>query len=90
MSRKLINIETATIHKITRQHGDAKPYEVIQVLDEEGEERYLFPPVLAVAEVKSILREINYAYDRGYDNGSATRARTICDALGIKRDALED
>jgi len=90
MSRKLINIDTATIHKITRQHGDAKPYEVIQVLDEEGDEKYLFPPILSVAEVKSILREINYAYDKGYDYGSASRARTICDALGFKREMLED
>lgn len=63
---------------------------MIQVLDEEGEECFLFPPVLAIAEVKSILREINYAYDRGYDNGSASRARTICDALGFKREMLED
>lgn len=90
MTQKLINIEYATIHKITRQDGDAKPYDVIQVLDEDGEERYLFPPVLAVAEVKSILREINYAYDKGYDNGSASRARTICHALGFKQEMLKE
>lgn len=89
MSHKLINIEAATIQKITRREGDAAPYDVIQVLDEEGEEQYLFPPVLAVAEVKAILREINYAYDKGYDVGSAARARAVCEALGFNPEMLE-
>jgi len=60
------------------------------VLDEEGDKRFSFPAILTDDQIKAILNEINRAYDRGYDNGSATRARTICDALGIKRDALED
>ncbi|MEB2478120.1 hypothetical protein QMM96_22075 [Citrobacter freundii] len=90
MGHKLINIETATIHKITRKDGDAQPYEVIQVVDEEGEERFLFPPVLAIAEVKSILREINYAYDKGYETGELRRSRDICKLLAIKPEAFEN
>lgn len=89
MAHKLINIDTCRIER-QEQPTSLYPTGVIKVFDEEGDERYLFPAVLADAEVKYILREINHAYDKGYDVGSASRARTICDALGFKREMLED
>ncbi|MBZ7451314.1 hypothetical protein FMJ32_27655 [Klebsiella michiganensis] len=76
---KLIHIEAATI---TRG-------EVVQVWDEEGDKCFSFPATLSDAEVKGILRQMNAAYATGYECGSHNRARSICNALGLKPDALE-
>lgn len=87
MGHKLINTETCIIMR--KPPTANAPSSTLLVLDEEGDKRFSFPAILNDDQVRAILSEMNRAYDRGYDNGSATRARTICDALGIKRDALE-
>ncbi|ROS02928.1 hypothetical protein [Raoultella terrigena] len=80
MTNKLINIEEATI---TRG-------EVAQVWDEEEDKCFSFPATLSDAEVKAILRDINAAYATGFECGSHNRARSICNVLGLKPDALKD
>ncbi len=88
MAHKFINLDTCII---VRQPPTASaPSATLSVLDEELNKRFSFPAILNDDQIHSILNEMNRAYDKGYDNGSASRARSICDALGFKREMLED
>lgn len=65
-----------------RTSSEAVEPDVIRVYDEEGDLIFSFPICLSDDEVKTMLRELNKMYDKGYRCGDADRARKIRKALG--------